>query len=111
MSTKSMKRNMSNNQRINRLTLLKYSTSYNKIEKENNLLDNQKKVEEYTQNTLRQRISTSWYEKNKQEREILNTIKSHMKINNSIRSKELKNEFLSVITKSNPRFNIVLKVI
>ena len=34
MSTKSMKRNMSINQRDNRLVLTKLSTNYNKVEKE-----------------------------------------------------------------------------
>ena len=107
MSTKSMKRNMSINQRDNRLVLTKLSTNYNKVEKEGNMQDNQRIVAEFTQNTLRERVSTTWFEKNKAERSIVNTNKALAK---KVYSKELRNEYISIIAKSNPRFNIVLKL-
>ncbi len=107
MSTKSMKRNMSINQRDNRLALAKLSTNYNKVEKEGNMQDNQRIVAEFTQNTLRERVSTTWFEKNKAERELVNIAKH---VSKRVNNTSLRNEMLSIITKSNPRFNIVLKL-
>lgn len=105
MSKQTMKSRMSINQRDNRMKLEKYSHIYKEAKKDTT--SEQDKLQASTQNTLVQRISTTWFEKDKLEINMIKSAKSNSKHNTN---NSLKNECLSIIAKSNPRFNIVLKI-
>lgn len=110
MSKQTMKNKMSINQKDNRMKLEKYSTTYKKVknkseETNSNLTREQEEVANFTKNTLRSRISTTWFEKNKIEIDMVKSAKVNNK--HSINT-PLRNEYLSIIAKSNPRFNVKL---
>lgn len=101
MSKQTMKISQSINQKDNRLKLQKYSEAYKKVLK-NDTTTEQDKLQAITQNTLVERIDRS-----KSETKLVKTAKAINKINTN---KLLINECLSIIAKSNPRFNVVLKI-
>lgn len=79
MSTKSMKANMSRNQKANRMVLDKLSTNIGFKKINVGYTKEQEELSTFTANTIRQPIDTSVFVKSKEERKLIKLIRKDLK--------------------------------
>lgn len=102
MSTKSMKRNMSVNQKVNRMKLEKVVNFMGYKESKPDFHHKQEELQDLTNsyNLIDKDYSKIFSKTNKGKEELSSNKASYKANKNSPRAKELRNEILSIITKS-----------
>ena len=111
MSTKSMKRNLLVNQKANIVELSRVANNMKAKENKADYTAKQEELAEFTAKTTIIPVDSSVFSKSSKELDAVSIAKSSFKQNSkSPTYKDIRNDLIRIIAKSNPRFNVKLFV-